>query len=65
MIHGAAFHGCLLLAETSYEAREMGRALLVDALSRVGASFSWFLQSVSGSERLSYGILVREGDRQV
>ena len=42
----------------------MGRALLVDALGRVGASFFWFLQSVSGSERLSYGVLAREGDRQ-
>jgi hypothetical protein len=43
----------------------MGRALLVDALGRVGASFFWFLQSVSGSERLSYGVLAREGNGQV
>jgi len=65
MIHDGAFHGCLLVAETSCEAREMGRALLVDALGRVGASFFWFLQSVSGSERLSYGVLAREGNGQV
>jgi hypothetical protein len=43
----------------------MGRALLVDALGRVGASFFWFLKSVSGSERLSYGVLAREGNGQV
>ena len=42
----------------------MGRALLVDALGRVGASFFWFLQSVSGYARVSYGVLAREGDRQ-
>jgi len=42
----------------------MGRALLVDAVGRVGASFFWFLQSVSGYARVSYGVLAREGDRQ-
>lgn len=40
-LHGAACHGCLLVAETSCEARNlhMDRALLVDTVGPVGAGF--------------------------
>jgi Domain of unknown function (DUF1998) len=41
MLHGAACHGCLLISETSCEARNvhLDRALLVDTVGPVGASF--------------------------
>lgn len=40
-LHGAACHGCLLIAETSCEARNvvLDRALLVDTVGTVGAGF--------------------------
>jgi hypothetical protein len=40
-LHGAACHGCLLVAETSCEARNLflDRALLVPTLSDSGAAF--------------------------
>lgn len=39
--HGAACHGCLLIAETSCEARNLflDRALLIDTMSDVGSAF--------------------------
>jgi hypothetical protein len=41
MLHGAACHGCLLVAETSCEARNLflDRALLVDTVGQTGAGF--------------------------
>jgi hypothetical protein len=41
MLHGAACHGCLVIAETSCEARNvfLDRALLVDTVGTVGAGF--------------------------
>jgi hypothetical protein len=41
MLHGAACHGCLLVSETSCEARNLhlDRALLVDTVGPTGASF--------------------------
>ena len=41
MLHGAACHGCLLISETSCEARNVSldRALLVDTVATAGASF--------------------------
>ena len=41
MLHGAACHGCLLISETSCEARNvhLDRALLVDTVGPVGAAF--------------------------
>jgi hypothetical protein len=41
MLHGAACHGCLLISETSCEARNVSldRALLVDTIGAVGAEF--------------------------
>jgi hypothetical protein len=41
MLHGAACHGCLLISETSCEARNVSldRALLVDTVGTIGASF--------------------------
>jgi hypothetical protein len=41
MLHGAACHGCLLISETSCEARNVSldRALLVDTVGPVGAAF--------------------------
>lgn len=41
MLHGAACHGCLLIAETSCEARNLflDRALLVDTVGNHGAAF--------------------------
>ncbi len=41
MLHGAACHGCLLVSETSCEARNVSldRALLVDTVGNVGAAF--------------------------
>jgi Domain of unknown function (DUF1998) len=41
MLHGAACHGCLLVSETSCEARNVSldRALLVDTVGPVGAAF--------------------------
>ena len=41
MLHGAACHGCLLISETSCEARNVSldRALLVDTVGTAGASF--------------------------
>ena len=41
MLHGAACHGCLLVSETSCEARNVSldRALLVDTVGTVGAAF--------------------------
>jgi hypothetical protein len=40
-LHGAACHGCLLVAETSCEARNLflDRALLIDTVGTVGAGF--------------------------
>jgi hypothetical protein len=40
-LHGAACHGCLLVAETSCEARNLflNRALLVDTVGQTGAGF--------------------------
>ena len=40
-LHGAACHGCLLVAETSCEARNLhlDRALLVDTMAVAGAGF--------------------------
>lgn len=40
-LHGAACHGCLLVAETSCEARNLflDRALLVETMAAVGAGF--------------------------
>lgn len=40
-LHGAACHGCLLVAETSCEARNLhlDRALLVDTMANQGAGF--------------------------
>lgn len=39
--HGAACHGCLLIAETSCEARNLflDRALLIDTMAEAGAAF--------------------------
>ena len=39
--HGAACHGCLLIAETSCEARNLflDRALLVETMAEPGAAF--------------------------
>jgi uncharacterized protein DUF1998 len=44
-LHGAACHGCLLVAETSCEARNLflDRALIVDTVGQTGAGF--FLQA--------------------
>lgn len=41
MLHGAACHGCLLISETSCEARNVSldRALLVDTVALAGAAF--------------------------
>ena len=41
MLHGAACHGCLLISETSCEARNVSldRALLVDTVAIVGAAY--------------------------
>jgi hypothetical protein len=41
MLHGAACHGCLLVSETSCEARNVSldRALLVETVGTVGAAF--------------------------
>ena len=41
MLYGAACHGCLLISETSCEARNVSldRALLVDTLGTVEAAF--------------------------
>jgi hypothetical protein len=41
MLHGAPCHGCLLVSETSCEARNVSpdRALLVDAMATGGAAF--------------------------
>ena len=41
MLHGAACHGCLLISETSCEARNVSldRALLVDTIALTGAAF--------------------------
>jgi Domain of unknown function (DUF1998) len=41
MLHGAACHGCLLISETSCEARNVSldRALLVDTIALAGAAF--------------------------
>jgi hypothetical protein len=41
MLHGAASHGCLLVSETSCEARNVSldRAPLVDTVATVGAAF--------------------------
>ena len=39
----------------------MGRALLVDALGRVGASFFWFLQSVWRVRATDRGGLISAG----
>jgi hypothetical protein len=41
MLHGAACHGCLLISETSCEARNVSldRALLVDTIGTSGARF--------------------------
>ncbi len=43
MLHGAACHGCLLVSETSCEARNLhlDRALLVDTVGPAGAAFFW------------------------
>lgn len=43
-LHGAACHGCLLVAETSCEARNLhlDRALLVDTVGTDGAGFFTF-----------------------
>jgi hypothetical protein len=40
-LHGAACHGCLLVAETSCEARNLflDRALMVDTVGQTGAGF--------------------------
>ena len=40
-LHGAACHGCLLVAETSCEARNLflDRALIVETVRRAGAGF--------------------------
>src|SRR5262245_61917687 len=40
-LHGAACHGCLLVAETSCEARNLflDRALMVDTMAQTGAGF--------------------------
>jgi hypothetical protein len=40
-LHGAACHGCLLVAETSCEARNLflDRALILDTVAQVGAGF--------------------------
>jgi hypothetical protein len=40
-LHGAACHGCLLVAETSCEARNLflDRALMVNTVGQTGASF--------------------------
>ena len=40
-LHGAACHGCLLVAETSCEARNLflDRALIVDTVNQTKASF--------------------------
>jgi hypothetical protein len=40
-LHGAACHGCLLVAETSCEARNLflDRALIVDTVGQTGAGF--------------------------
>ena len=40
-LHGAACHGCLLVAETSCEARNLflDRALLIDTVGTMGAGF--------------------------
>jgi hypothetical protein len=40
-LHGAACHGCLLVAETSCEARNLflDRALIVDTVGQAGAGF--------------------------
>jgi Domain of unknown function (DUF1998) len=42
-LHGAACHGCLLVAETSCEARNLflDRALLIDTVGTMGAGFLW------------------------
>jgi hypothetical protein len=41
MLHGAACHGCLLISETSCEARNvlLDRVLLVDTVGPTGASY--------------------------
>lgn len=41
MLHGAACHGCLLISETSCEARNLylDRSLLVDTVGQVGAGY--------------------------
>jgi MrfA Zn-binding domain len=41
MLHGAACHGCLLISETSCEARNvlLDRVLLVDTVGPTGAAF--------------------------
>lgn len=47
--HGAACHGCLLIAETSCEARNLflDRALLIETMSEDGSAF--FNVDVHGS----------------
>jgi hypothetical protein len=41
MLHGAACHGCLLISETSCEARNvlLDRVLLVDTVGPMGAAY--------------------------
>jgi hypothetical protein len=41
MLHGAACHGCLLISETSCEARNVSldRALIVETMGTAGAAF--------------------------
>jgi hypothetical protein len=41
MLHGAACHGCLLISETSCEARNVSldRALLIDTVGVTGSGF--------------------------
>jgi len=41
MLHGAACHGCLLISETSCEARNLylDRSLLADTVGQAGAGF--------------------------
>ena len=52
-LHGAACHGCLLVAETSCEARNvlLDRALIVDTVGPVGASFFGRVRSEKNATR--------------
>ena len=64
-LHGAACHGCLLVAETSCEARNLflDRALMVDTVGQAGAVF--FQQAIiqSGSYRRGFAATAKNGPR--